>query len=195
MGGGPEPGGIRGFFITGRPGVGKTTIFMRVVEELRRVGCVVGGIYAPEVRAGGRRVGFKVVDLHSGEWGWLARAGLSGPGPRVGRYTVIVEDVLKVGVSALEWAISNAHLVAVDEIGPMELAVPELRASIKASLRDGKLLLAVVHRRLKNSDPDIYGLVSSLGRVIEVNELNRSDILGRAREVALGLSREAKCGR
>jgi len=177
-----ESTGLRGFFLTGPPGVGKSTIVNRIVEEAERLGCRPGGIRAPEVRRGGRRVGFLIVDVATGRQGWLARRG--APGPRVGSYGVIVDDVLRVGVSALEWAIANADLIVVDEIGPMELVVPELRQAIKRALTAGKPVVGVVHRALARRDPELYRLARRLGPIVWVTLENRDRLLREAGSVA-----------
>jgi nucleoside-triphosphatase len=109
---------------------------------------------------GGVRVGFMIVDLDSGARGWLARVG-DFRGPRVGKYVVVVDDVLRVGVPALERALAGSNVIAIDEIGPMELAVPRLRSSIIKCIESGKLYLAVVHRGLRDRDPEVYRLLSS----------------------------------
>ena len=52
-------------FLTGRPGSGKSTVLMKVMERLEAKGLKIGGITTPEVRAKGRRVAFRVVALSS----------------------------------------------------------------------------------------------------------------------------------
>jgi len=173
---------LRGYFLTGPPGVGKSTIVNRIVEEAERLGCRPGGIKAPEVREGGRRVGFLIVDVATGRQGWLARRG--APGPRVGSYGVIVEDVLKVGVPALEWAVEHADLVVIDEIGPMELVVPELREAIRRALLSDKPVAGVVHRALRRRDPELYNLARRRGPIVWVSLENRDKLLGEAGDVA-----------
>ncbi|MQL86561.1 hypothetical protein Taro_019088, partial [Colocasia esculenta] len=53
------------FLVTGPPGVGKTTLVMRVLESLRasHPDLRVRGFYTREVREGSQRVGFEVVTL------------------------------------------------------------------------------------------------------------------------------------
>ena len=53
-------------------GVGKTTLVMQAVEQLKASGVEVKGFYTEEVRDGGRRVGFDVVTM-DGMRGPLAR--------------------------------------------------------------------------------------------------------------------------
>ncbi len=184
----------QGFYLTGAPGVGKSTVFMRIIDELRRIGCSIGGIYAPEVRVRGVRIGFMIVDLDSGAQGWLARVG-DFRGPRVGKYVVMVDDVLKIGVPALERALASRDVIAIDEIGPMELAVPMLRSSIIKCIESGKLYLAVVHRGLRDRDPEVYRLISTRGSIVEVTLENRGRLLASAVDVARRISHEASCGR
>lgn len=161
-------------FISGPPGVGKTTVFMKVVNMLKSEGFVVGGFICPEVREGGRRVGFEIIDLMDGSKGWLARlCGDLEEGPRVGKYCVDTEAAALVGVKAIEEAVSRADLIAVDEVGPMELAVPPLKTSILKVLTGDKTLLAVIHWRLKN---ELLRLAGSRWELKEVTLSNRNYI-------------------
>ena len=73
------------FFLTGPPGSGKSTVLLRCVEKLRGLGFTVGGIATPELRLGGRRVGFNVIDLSSGQKALMAGDEVSS-WLRVGKY-------------------------------------------------------------------------------------------------------------
>jgi len=137
--------------ITGRPGVGKTTIFMHVIDIVKRKGYSVGGIVCPEVREGGFRVGFLIIDLMTGRKDWLAHKRLFRSGPRIGRYVVNVEGAGELGANAIGKAISEADLIAIDEIGPMELLIPKLKKAIIDALKSNKPLLSVIHWRMRDS--------------------------------------------
>ena len=136
----------KNFLITGRPGIGKTTAVVRVVELLRREGIEVGGFISEEIRVRGTRVGFRVVDLKTGRQGYLARVG-RGRGPRVGKYVVDLEEFERIGVRAVESAISEAEVVVVDEIGPMELYSRRFREVVERALDSDKVVLATIHWR------------------------------------------------
>ena len=56
-------------FLTGSPGVGKTTVLRKTVEELRRNNILVAGMITEEVKEHGMRVGFKVTDILTGNEG------------------------------------------------------------------------------------------------------------------------------
>ena len=57
--------------MTGNPGVGKTTVMLKVVEGLKVDGYCVGGMISREIRSRGERVGFEVLDLGSVGMGGL----------------------------------------------------------------------------------------------------------------------------
>ena len=63
----------RVLLLTGAPGVGKTTVLTKTVDALKAKGINVGGMISREVREGGVRVGFEILDLSSGKRGWLAQ--------------------------------------------------------------------------------------------------------------------------
>jgi nucleoside-triphosphatase len=108
--------------LTGVPGVGKTTVIERIAALL---GDRAGGILTREIREAGRRTGFSIESL-DGERRVLATRHRKG-GPRVGPYTVIVENLEKVAIRALESAVEAGDVVIVDEIGKMELLSEKFR--------------------------------------------------------------------
>lgn len=130
--------------LTGRPGVGKTTVVTRTVERLRDAGTDVSGFFTEEVRdADGRRVGFDIVRL-DGERAPLARVGLPSE-VTVGRYGVDVAAVDRHAIPAL--TSPTGDVVVVDEIAPMELACAGFADAVVALLDRPIAVLATVHRR------------------------------------------------
>ncbi|MEW6189794.1 MAG: NTPase [Actinomycetota bacterium] len=125
--------------ITGSPGVGKTTLIKRVLEELR---CDAGGFYTEEIREGGIRKGFKIITL-DGEEGILAHVGIKSPF-RVSKYGVDVNEFERVGVLALEDAIRGGKVIVIDEIGKMELFSQRFKEAVKAALGAPSLVLATM---------------------------------------------------
>ena len=125
--------------LTGRPGVGKTTIIRTVAG---RLGASAGGFYTEEIREGRRRTGFRLVSL-DGRTGILASVNISSP-CRVGRYGVHLRDLEQVGVKALLRAIQqpDVPVVVIDEIGKMELFSPAFRQATLAALDSPKAVLA-----------------------------------------------------
>jgi nucleoside-triphosphatase THEP1 len=108
--------------LTGRRGVGKTTVCQAVAELAHRRGYQPGGVITPALYNGhGTKVGFEAVDVSSGERWPLARTDKELEGPRVGPHSfdpVALDRALRV----LRRAISaGCDLFMVDEIGPLEL--------------------------------------------------------------------------
>ncbi len=135
---------MRIILLTGRPGVGKTTIVNRLYEHYTTRGLKIEGMTTREVREAGARIGFKITDLSSGKEGWLAKKELTA-GPRVGSYVVASDDLEKIGVTALERSVKGtADLVIVDEIGPMEMTSTSFRNSISGVLNGDKVVVATV---------------------------------------------------
>jgi nucleoside-triphosphatase len=135
--------------ITGPPGVGKTSTLRRTVNELKRRKYAVGGMICAEVREGGIRVGFEIEDLSTGERGWLAHVN-QPEGPRVGKYKVNLTDLEVVGVGSILGALQSADVLAVDEIGPMELSSQAFSKALTKAVESGKPMLGTIHYGLKN---------------------------------------------
>ena len=160
--------------ITGRPGIGKTTVFMRTVECLRSTGLKVGGIVCPEVRERGVRVGFKVVDLMTGREGWLAS--VYSPSPiRISKYGVNVEEFEEIGVEAVHRALGEADVIAVDEVGPMELKSLKFKQILDEVLASRKPALLVVHWKLQGQFVQEVRRKAEV-RVVEVTLYNRDKL-------------------
>lgn len=100
--------------ITGRPGVGKSTVFRNIVEHLT---CTYGGMVSADIRVEGERVGFGIMDISTKEEGILAHK--DGRGPSVGKYYVNLDDLKNIGINSIKNALS-CDLVVIDEIAPME---------------------------------------------------------------------------
>jgi nucleoside-triphosphatase THEP1 len=109
--------------VTGPTGSGKTTLTHAVVERLRERGLRVAGILAPGYLAEGRRTGFDIVNLATGERTPLAREQeqVVGPHPRWSRFA-FSETGLALGHKALTVDARGADVVIVDEVGPFELS-------------------------------------------------------------------------
>jgi nucleoside-triphosphatase len=143
----------------------------------RERGFKIGGIITQEVRENEQRIGFKLRDVSSGREGWLARKN-SGDGPRIGGYTVVTDDLEKIGVRALEASASfgGPDVVLVDEIGPMELTSQGFRDAVLALLNSGKILIATVKLNLPHKELEAF--VKNVGamRIILTKE-NRDSAL------------------
>jgi nucleoside-triphosphatase len=134
------------FLITGRPGSGKTSVVESAVKILRAQGFKPGGLYCPEIRERGIRLGFKMIDLMTGEERILAHVD-QREGPQVSRYRVNVKNVDEMSGAAIGRALREADFVVIDEIAPMETYSEGFKRAVVAALDSQKPLLAVIHQR------------------------------------------------
>jgi nucleoside-triphosphatase len=161
-------------FITGMPGVGKTTVVHKVIAILKEKGLRVGGIYCPEIRVDNVRVGFEVVDLLTGTRGILSRVDRDS-GPRVGKYRVNVQHLSSIGVKGLNSAIREADYIVIDEIGPMELQGEDFQEAVRNVVEGTKPVLGITHWKMNHRLIDWIRARSDV-RIIEVTLENRETI-------------------
>ncbi len=160
--------------MTGPSGIGKTNILRRTVKELKSRNYKIGGMFCREVREGGIRVGFEIKDISTGQRGWLAHVA-QPTGPTIGKYHVNLTDLDIISTGAILDAIKNADILAIDEIGPMELLSMAFNKALIKAVDSGKPMVGTIHYRLSNS------LVDSIRRredtvIIEVKYDNRENL-------------------
>ena len=73
-----------------------------------------GDFYTEEIRSGGARLGFRLVTL-DGESTILSHVNIHSP-YRVSKYDVDIDNLDRIGVSALYKAAEECDLVVIDEI-------------------------------------------------------------------------------
>jgi nucleoside-triphosphatase len=123
---------------------------MKTVEALKAKGFRVGGMLSREVRSSGSRVGFEILSLSDNERGWLAHVNQE-LGPQVGKYRVNLDDLNRVGVTAILKAVESCQIIAIDEIGPMEMFSNDFKDAVAKAIRSIKPVIAVVHWRERSS--------------------------------------------
>jgi nucleoside-triphosphatase len=139
---GNAPTRPRRILLEGRPGVGKTTVAVRLAGLLRAGGLSVRGFVTEELREGRTRIGF-AVETFAGERGTLAHVAFSGP-PRVGRYGVDLEAFERIALPALS-GVGEGELVLIDELGKMELASEAFCGAVSELFGRRLPLVATVH--------------------------------------------------
>eukprot|EP01060_Flectonema_neradi_P006486 TRINITY_DN14386_c0_g1_i1.p1 TRINITY_DN14386_c0_g1~~TRINITY_DN14386_c0_g1_i1.p1 ORF type:complete len:192 (+),score=21.55 TRINITY_DN14386_c0_g1_i1:67-642(+) len=177
---------IRPILITGVPGIGKTTLFKKLMSHCGRAGCV-SGFYVDEERAGGEgRTGFSIVTIPEGKRAKLAaleRDVGKEDRPKVGRWSVYLKDFEETCLPILRTIETESRkqttksIMMVDEIGKMELLSSEftsLMTSLLSNPPDNLLIICTI--ALHGS-----GLVASAKTlpnvdVHEVTSENRDDL-------------------
>ena len=162
-------------FLTGQPGVGKTTLVLKAIDALKTSPRTIGGFITTERRDGrGERCGFDVVTVGidpptSGTLATKAAAG-SRPGkgvPAVGNYVVAVADFERVALDVLGRDADGGHrrpdVTVVDEVGKMELHSVDF--------------LPAVHRAMADESTTVFGTIPMprYGRTVPAVEAVRDD--------------------
>ena len=123
--------------LTGTPGIGKTTVMVRLAELL--ADRVVAGFYTEEIRKSGRRQWFRAVTF-SGQTGMLADIEFKSKS-RVGRYGV---DVAAFEQLVMPELARPADLILIDEIGKMECYSSAFVTTVRELLNASTPLVATV---------------------------------------------------
>jgi nucleoside-triphosphatase len=139
----------RVLLITGSQGVGKTAVLLKTTDMVKAKGFTVGGMLSREVRSSGIRVGFEVMDMYTGKTGWLANTNQKC-GPQVGKYHVNFADVDSVGTEAVRKANKECDIVAVDEVGPIELFSEKFRHAVEDVVDGLNPVIATIHWRTED---------------------------------------------
>lgn len=166
--------------VTGPPRSGKTTVVQRVRDRLDSQGHHAGGVYCPELTAGGDRVGFEIVDAMTGDARVLAHVDRA-EGPQVGKYRVNVANVDRVCAAAFERAFAEADFLLVDEIAPMEVYSEAFVRQVRRALDAELPLLAAIHFR---STEGFIGEIKDRDdtELFEVTETTRDELPARLTE-------------
>lgn len=171
-------------FLTGSPGVGKTTLIRAVLEGLEEINCA--GFYTEEKRQRGQRVGFRIVTV-DGQEGTLASIGRKPP--TVGRYSIHVEEFEKLALPQLDPEMTPADLYVIDEIGKMELLSQKFRNKLIDLLAHPSNLLATIAKKGKGFIEQIKGRND-----IELTEVTRENRDRLSEEIAKRMKAELSTG-
>ncbi len=175
---------MKRIFITGPPGTGKSTIIREITEKLISSGLKAFGFTTPEIRVSGRRIGFYVTSLDGKNRETLALKEHVCSGIKYGSYCVH-PSASKLISSVLQKALESKGIIVIDEIGPMELIIPESYQWIKRALQSKSDIIGVVHRKLKQRYPDIYAFIEK-GIIYDTRIHTRQQIIRETIGLFLG---------
>lgn len=132
---------INHLLISGKPGVGKTTLIEKLVRAFKS-NYEISGFWTVERRRGKQRIGFDIQAL-SGKTGILARTDSSNLRSRfrVGKYFVSTKDLEEIAVPELY---SQSDLTVIDEIGKMELFSSKFKKAVLYALDNKPFVLATI---------------------------------------------------
>eukprot|EP01025_Chloroclados_australasicus_P061966 TRINITY_DN8136_c0_g1_i1.p3 TRINITY_DN8136_c0_g1~~TRINITY_DN8136_c0_g1_i1.p3 ORF type:complete len:199 (-),score=15.83 TRINITY_DN8136_c0_g1_i1:323-919(-) len=178
----------RNIMITGQPGIGKSTLIKRVLDNLSDtydVNAIAKGFYTQELRGPQGRLGFDVITL-DGRRGPLARLGSGGPGqPRVGRYQVDLQSFEAIALPEIQIT-EGVKIYVVDEIGKMEFNCRQFFPMVRQLLDSDSLVLGTIPEARQGRQLREVAEVVSRGDVVVVT-LNRANRNDWAKEVERGI--------
>jgi nucleoside-triphosphatase len=158
--------------ITGKPGIGKTTVIKKIFQKL---GNKAVGFFTEDYRdlKTHRRKGFKVITF-DGKEEILADVNLKS-NYKVGKYGVNIKGFEKVAVPVLEKALnSKDKIIIIDEIGKMEFYSQKFRNLIWEIMKDPELkVIATI------SQKDFHPIIKKIKNlpdveIVEVKQENRN---------------------
>ncbi|CAO1414075.1 unnamed protein product [Diamesa serratosioi] len=170
--------------ITGMPGVGKTTIIKKLLNDLTTNNIQCKGFYTEEKRNPNNvRIGFNVTKTDGVE-GTLARISFSseiidppktGTKFQVSKYVVYVNEFENMCLKLVDCEEENA-IIIIDEVGKMELLSKEFESAIGNLLKSKKNLRVIATIPLKFNHTSIKDMKkhknSNLFNVTNVNRDN-----------------------
>ncbi|KAL9257916.1 Cancer-related nucleoside-triphosphatase-like protein [Drosera capensis] len=166
--------------VTGPPGIGKTTLMMRVLESLRssNPNLRIQGFYTREIRRGTERVGFEVVTV-SGRSGPLASIDSKSPEslrwPTVGRYKVDVSSLESLALPELQIR-EDTDMFLIDEVGKMELFSSSFLPAVLRILNSNIPVLASVPIAKQGRDiPGVARVKNHPGAIVYTLNTNNRD--------------------
>jgi len=159
----------KNILITGLPGVGKTTLVKKLVEELKQFHPV--GFYTEEIREEGTRKGFELISL-DGRRGLLSHTDIQSP-HRVGKYKVDVKGY-EAFLTSIPLLNRSTRLIVIDEIGKMECYSDQFKNLLKEILDSEKWVIATI--ALKGS-----GIIEEIKKrkdlkLFEITQRNRNSL-------------------
>ena len=128
--------------LTGRPGVGKTTVIHRIAASL--AGWRLAGFYTEEIRESGERQGFRTVTFDGSEK-VMAHIDIASP-YRVGKYGVdlsIIDQLADLTLGLMP----EVDCYLIDEIGKMECCSQRFIAAVRRLLTFHCLVIATIALR------------------------------------------------
>lgn len=131
----------KNILITGRPGVGKTTLIFRLIKQIN-LPCV--GFYTAEIRESGRRTGFEAIALHGPKL-IMSHVDIKSP-YRVSKYGVDVANFERF-LKEIPFFDPKYAFIVIDEIGKMECFSPLFKKLILNLLDHDTPLIATIALR------------------------------------------------
>lgn len=160
---------MRNLFISGNPGVGKTTLIKKLVDILPPNH--FNGFYTEEIRSGFKRTGFSI-STFDGYQKTMAHVDFTSD-YRVGKYFVKIENIDEI-VVRIQNEKSEPKLYLIDEIGKMESFSLKFRNWVEELVRGKIPIIATI---AKGGNQWIESIKKFSGfQIMELTPKNRDSV-------------------
>ena len=171
--------------ITGLPRSGKSAVMEKVLDMLSdertreitlRGGStenpILGGLRTEPLLENGERMGYKVIDLVSGEEGVIAHKSIDSR-LRVLGYGLNTEELNRVAIPAIDYAQHNCEVLVIDEIGKFSVESEAFVNAVRSAVEVDMPTLLTLHKKSR------HPLLQDIrrrddGRILEVTPVNRA---------------------
>ena len=172
--------------ITGLPRSGKSAVLAKVLkmlEDERRQEIdarggdgagtdIVGGMRTEPLMYNSERVGYKVIDINTGEEATMAHKNIDSR-LRILGYGIDTEALESVAIPAIEHARDYSEVLVIDEIGKFAVESEGFVAAVRSALEVDKPTLLALHKKSR------HPLLQDIrrrddGRILEVTPVNRA---------------------
>jgi nucleoside-triphosphatase len=172
--------------ITGLPRSGKTAVLAKVLEMITderrgeidaRGGIsssieIIGGMKTEPILDGSERVGFKVIDIKTGDEAVMAHKNIDSR-LRVLGYGIDTDALESVALPAIEFAKDYCEVIVIDEIGKFAVESEDFVNMVRAALEVDKPTVLALHKKSR------HPLLQDIrrrddARILEVTPVNRA---------------------
>jgi nucleoside-triphosphatase len=133
---------------------------------------ILGGLRTEPLLENGERMGYKVIDLVSGEEGVIAHKSIDSR-LRVLGYGLNIEELNRVAIPAIDYAQHNCEVLVIDEIGKFSVESEAFVNAVRSALEVDMPTLLTLHKKSR------HPLLQDIrrrddGRILEVTPVNRA---------------------
>lgn len=162
-------------FITGEPGVGKTTLLKNISLFLKEKEIPFSGFITEEIRREGKRIGFKIVDLETHKEEIFADISKKTP-IKFGKYFLDIKNFESIALKVF----SQRNIILIDEIGKMEFFSKNFRELLFKNIEENINLIATLHR-------DFVKDFKKYGEIFNLSYENRRELKDKIINILLTL--------
>lgn len=171
--------------ITGLPRSGKSAVMEKVLDmltderqrEMTMRGIVrehplLGGVRTEPLLEDGERLGYKVINIVTEEEGVIAHKSIDSR-LRVLGYGLNMEELERVAIPAIQYAVDHCEVLVIDEIGKFSVESEAFVAAVRSALEVDMPTLLTLHKKSR------HPLLQDIrrrddGRILEVTPVNRA---------------------